>query len=89
MIFDGEAPETDDEEEIDEKAEVEKNLSKKPIVIDKTLQKHWNIIGNDLINFSSRRCANSNKQIQKISEQAANCFTNIINVKMAGTKTRK
>ncbi|CAL2030870.1 hypothetical protein CAEBREN_19539 [Caenorhabditis brenneri] len=86
MAFDGEAPETDDEieEEFVEKTIEEDtkadSSSKKPILIDKNLEKRWTQVAIEMINTCQKRSATQEKTMQKVTESAADCFTSMQNV---------
>ncbi|KAF1768978.1 hypothetical protein GCK72_000791 [Caenorhabditis remanei] len=84
MAFDGEAPETDDEEEVCEKVEKVTNRTetprKQPSLVDKKLEKQWTQAAIETINVCQKRSVNQEKTMQKVTESAADCFTSMQNV---------
>ncbi|EFO90692.1 hypothetical protein CRE_08289 [Caenorhabditis remanei] len=81
MAFDGEAPETDDEEEVCEKVTNRKETPRKqPSLVDKKLEKQWTQAAIETINVCQKRSVNQEKTMQKVTESAADCFTSMQNV---------
>uniref|UniRef100_A0A1I7V509 Biogenesis of lysosome-related organelles complex 1 subunit 3 n=1 Tax=Caenorhabditis tropicalis TaxID=1561998 RepID=A0A1I7V509_9PELO len=89
-VFNGEAPETDDEieeeEEIVERStkeivsEKKEDAGKIKISVDRNLEKRWTQAAIETISVCQKRSVIQEKTMQKVTESAADCFTAMQNV---------